>query len=536
MTNYVIGVDYGTESGRVLLVDAVNGKLIASAVIPYAHHVITEVDERIPYTLPPGTAIQDPQDYVDVLTQGIPQVLHKTTITKSQIIGIGFDFTSSTILPVDACYEPLCFQSEFTKNHHAYVKLWKHQLSLPIKDELYTIAQQQNARWFRQLGSTISEEWTIPKIIETFHAAPEIYDAAAHFIEAGDWIVGQLTRNFTKNNCALGFKTCWTEEDGFPSDYFSQVDALLGQTIEQKLTAPVKKIGDCAGTLTADWATRLGLSEGIAVATCIIDAHAGVIGAGVHESGTLLMVMGTSTCHLMVHEELHEIEGISGVVKDSIIPGLYGYEAGQPAVGDLFASFVQTFAPQNTHEQLEQRVATLKAGESGLMALDWHNGTRSILSNPNLSGTLIGLTLQTKPEEIYRAYLEATAYSARKIVDTYTQAGMKIDRIVATGGLPQRNQLLMQIYADVMNQPIIISESEYAPAIGAAILAAVAAKQYPTVPDAIAKMAPPLEKVIEPSKDAATYQQLYGLYTALHDYFGYQNPDYMKTLKALRSI
>ncbi len=245
--------------------------------------------------------------------------------------------------------------------------------------------------------------------------------------------------------------------------------------------------------------------------------------------------MGTSTCHLMVHDELHEIEGISGVVKDSIIPGLYGYEAGQPAVGDLFASFVQTFAPQNTHEQLEQRAATLKAGESGLMALDWHNGTRSILSNPSLSGTLIGLTLQTKPEEIYRAYLEATAYSARKIVDTYTQAGMKIDRIVATGGLPQRNQLLMQIYADVMNQPIIISESEYAPAIGAAILAAVAAKQYPTVPDAIAKMAPPLEKVIEPSKDAATYQQLYELYTALHDYFGYQNPDYMKTLKALRS-
>lgn len=535
MTNYVIGVDYGTESGRVLIVDATNGTLMASAVVPYAHQVITEVDERIPYTLPPGTAVQDPQDYLDVLTQGIPQALHKTTISKHQIIAIGFDFTSSTILPVDEKYEPLCFSPSFATNHHAYVKLWKHQLSLPIKDELYTVAKKQNARWFRQLGSTISEEWAIPKIIETFRAAPDVYNAAAHFIEAGDWIVGQLTKNFTKNNCALGFKTFWTEEDGFPSDYFIEVDSSFGQSIEQKVTAPVKKIGDCSGTLTADWATKLGLAEGIAVATCIIDAHAGVIGAGVHESGTLLMVMGTSTCHLMVHEELHEIEGISGVVKDSIIPGLYGYEAGQPAVGDLFASFVHTFSPYDTHEQLEQRATNLHAGESGLLALDWHNGTRSILSNPNLSGTLIGLTLQTKPEEIYRAYLEATAYSARKIVDTYTQAGMVIERIVATGGLPQRNQLLMQIYADVMNQPIVISESEYAPAIGAAILAAVAGKHYTSVPEAIAQMAPPLEKVIEPSKDAATYQQLYALYTELHDHFGYKDPNFMKTLKALRS-
>lgn len=535
MTNYVIGVDYGTASGRVLIVDVSNGEVMASAVVPYAHQVITEADERIPYTLPSGTAIQDPQDYIDVLTQGIPQALHKTTITQQQIVGIGFDFTSSTILPVDASYKPLCFQPTFMNNHHAYVKLWKHQLSLPIKEELYTIAQQQNASWFRQLGSTISEEWAIPKIIETFRTSPEIYHAATHFIEAGDWIVGQLTKNFTKNNCALGFKTFWTEEDGFPSEYFAQVDALLGQTLEQKLTAPVKKIGDCAGTLTAEWATKLGLPEGIAVATCIIDAHAGVIGAGIHESGTLLMVMGTSTCHLMVHDELHEIKGISGVVKDSIIPGLYGYEAGQPAVGDLFASFVNTFSPQDTHEQLEQRAAALQAGESGLMALDWHNGTRSILSNPDLSGTLIGLTLQTKTEEIYRAYLEATAYSARKIVDTYTQAGMKIDRIVATGGLPQRNQLLMQIYADVMNQPIIISESEYAPAIGSAILAAVAGKHYDTVPAAITQMAPPLEKIIAPSKDADKYQQLYALYTELHDHFGYEKPEFMKTLKALRS-
>lgn len=538
---YTIGVDYGTESGRVLIVNIANGEVVASEVIPYPHGVITE-DERIPYPLPKGAALQDPADYVDVLTVGIPRALEASGIAADDIVGIGFDFTASTILPIDKHWQPLCQNAQFRANHHAYVKLWKHQLSIPVKDRLYKEADARNERWFRQLGHNISEEWAIPKIVETFEAGRDVYNATYQFIEAGDWVTTLLTGQYGKNNCALGFKMFWTKEDGFPTDYFKAIDEELGETLVSKLEAPVINIGETAGTLSAEWSEKLGLNEGITVATCMIDAHAGVVGTGIYESGALLMVMGTSTCHLMVHDTLNEVKGISGVVADSIIPGLYGYEAGQPAVGDLFASFVDRFIPAqyeaesngSIHRLLEQKASELRAGESGLIALDWHNGTRSILSDPNLSGMLVGLNLNTKPEEIYRAYLEATAYSARRIIDTYAAEGMNVTKVVATGGLPQRNALLMQIYANVLNQPITISDSEYAPAIGAAILAAAASGAHSSVQRAIDHMAPPLQKVVMPNEDAETYQQLYALFNELHDYFGIENASLMRRLKTLR--
>jgi L-ribulokinase len=547
---FSIGVDYGTESGRVLLINVQSGNIVGTVVIPYAHGVINSKDDRIPYVSPVGAAIQDPNDYLEVLLKGIPKILDETKIESSQIIGIGFDFTSSTVLPVDEFHVPLCLNPAFKTNHHAWVKLWKHRLSVPVKDEMYDLAKQGHANWFRRLGQNISEEWAIPKIYETYLKAPDVFDAATYFIEAGDWITTTLTGELTRNNCALGFKTLWTEEDGFPIDYFCSLDAHFGHSLPNKLAGRVKNIGETAGNLSIEWAQKLQLPVGLPVATCIIDAHAAIPGNGVSKSGTMLMVMGTSTCHLMVHKELYEISGISGVVKDAIIPGLYAYEAGQPAVGDLFASFVKNHVPASyeiealekditLYKLLEEKASLLTPGESGLLALDWHNGTRSTLSNPNLSGLIVGLTLHTKPEEIFRAYLEATAYSAKKIISTYLSEGMDINEIVASGGLPQRNRLLMQIYADVLNRSIRISHSEYAPGIGAGILGSVAATRanggYDTIEEAMENMVIPSEETFQPiEENVLKYAKLYDYYEELHQYFGVDNPTLMTGLMKLR--
>lgn len=547
---YSIGIDYGTESGRVLLINVHSGEIAATVVLPYKHGVIDSKDERIPYKLPFGTALQDPQDYLEILLAGIPHAIEKAQIESSQIIGIGIDFTSSTVLPVDEHHVPLCFINEYKTNHHAWVKLWKHRLKFPVKDKMYKLALKEDASWFRRLGQNISEEWAIPKIYETFILAPDVYKRAAYFIEAGDWVTTTLTGELTRNNCALGFKACWTAEDGFPTDYFKSIDADFGQSLPDKLAGPVKNIGELAGLLSKEWADKLQLPAGLPVAACLIDAHAALPGHGVSKSGTLLMVMGTSTCHLMVHEELKEIPGISGVVKDAIIPGLYAYEAGQPAVGDLFGSFVKNHVPASyeaealeknisLYELLEEKASIQAPGQSGLLALDWHNGTRSILSNPNLSGLIVGLTLHSKPEDIFRAYLEATAYSAKKIISTYINAGMEISEVIASGGLPQRNRLLMQIYADVLNTPIHISHSEFAPGIGAGILGAVAATRayggYDTLEEAMDNMVIPCEEVFYPIKDhVQIYAKLYTHYEDLHQYFGVDHSSLMLDLMSLR--
>ena len=543
---FSIGVDFGTESGRVVLVNVHSGEIGAIEVIPYAHGVIDSVNERIPYALPFGSAIQDPQDYLEVLVKGIPKALETANIDASQIVGLGFDFTSSTLLPVDKEYTPLCFREEYKTNHHAWVKLWKHRLNVSVKNEMYWLAKKEEARWFRKLGHNISSEWAIPKIYETFLQAPAIFHAAVYFMAAGDWITTILTGKLNRNNCALGFKTFWTEEDGLPFDYFISMNEEFGHSLPDKLAGPIKKIGEMAGKLTNEWAEKLKLPAGLPVAACIIDAHSAILGNGVSKSGTLLMVMGTSTCHLMVHEKEREIAGISGVVKDAIIPGLYAYEAGQPAVGDLFGSFVKQHVPApyeveamekglSLFQLLEQKAARQVPGESGLLALDWHNGTRSTLSNPDLSGMIVGLTLHTRPEDIFRAYLEATAYSAKKILSTYLATGMEIHEVVASGGLPQRNRLLLQIYADVFNLPIRVSHSEYAPGIGASILGAVAATSshggYDTTEAAMKKMVIPSEEIIHPiAENRQTYTLLYTKYKQLYQYFGTENPALMMDL------
>jgi L-ribulokinase len=549
-SNYSIGIDYGTESGRVIVVDVDSGEIMGRHIVPYHHRVITETLPINSKPIPYGSALQHPQDYLDVLEIGIPCAISNARVHPEQIIGLGIDFTSSTILPVDHALTPLCFYPQYEDSHHAWVKLWKHHHTKPQTDKLYKLASQRKEKWLRRLGYNISEEWAIPKILEVFEDAPELYASTTYFIEAVDWIVSLLTSSITRSNCPLGFKALWNEADGFPDEFFHELDSEFGATIGSKLQGQIKQVGTCAGFLTKHWAEKLSLPHGLPIATGIIDAHSALLGNGVYQSDTLLMVMGTSTCHLMVNPELKEIPGISGVVKDSVIPGLYAYEAGQSAVGDLFGSYVNKHIPPAYVEEaeglgisvftlLEEKARKLFPGENGLIALDWHNGNRSVLSDADLSGVLMGLTIHTKPEEIFRAYLESTAFGAKIILNTYQEWRMEIKEVIASGGLPKQNALLMQIYADILNRPIKVSQSEQASAIGAAILGAVAAGEENggtrNIIQAIRQMAAPIEKTYYPDKEnVQIYQSLYTIYETLHNYFGIQRQQMMKTLKQLR--
>ena len=549
-SKYSIGVDFGTESGRVVIVDIHSGETQGTHIVSYRHNVITEYLPMHSEKLPKGSALQHPQDYLDVLEEGIPSAIKKAQITPDQIIGLGIDFTSSTILPTDYNLTPLCFYQELAHSPHAWAKLWKHHNTKSQTEKIYRLALRRNEKWLRRLGYNVSEEWALPKIVEVFEKNREIYNNAAYFIEASDWIVSILTSTITRSNCSLGFKAFWDEEEGYPQDFFMELDEEFGSTVLEKLQGQVRNVGTRAGSLTKWWAEKLDLPIGLPIATGIIDAHSALLGCGVHMPNTLLMVMGTSTCHLMLDSDFKEITGISGVVKDGIIPGLYAYEAGQSAVGDLFGAYVNEHIPPSYYreaersgisifELLEEKASNLLPGEHGMLALDWHNGNRSILSGSDLAGVLVGLTIHTKPEEIYRAYLESTAFGAKTIMNTYQECGMQINEVVASGGLPKRNPLMMQIYADVLNKSIHVSQTDQAPAIGAAILGAVSAGiengGHRTIGCAIQHMAQPIKFVYYPIKEnVLVYQTLFNFYEKMCNYFGSQEVQMMKTLRQLR--
>ncbi|SDI35477.1 ribulokinase [Paenibacillus naphthalenovorans] len=548
-----LGIDFGTESGRAVLVDVSNGEVLASHVTPYAHGVITE---RLPHAesnsfVPPDWALQHPQDYLEVLYRSIPAVLQAAGVSAEQVIGLGIDFTSCTMLPVDAAFEPLCLKAEYSNHPHAWVKLWKHHSTQEETDLLNRITLERNEPWLKRYGGKISSEWMLPKCLQILHEAPEIYRDAAYFIEAGDWIVAKLIGQLKRSGCMAGFKSFWHEAEGYPApDFFAAVDPRLQSITDTKLSGEVVPLGNQAGTLLPHMAARLGLTPDLPVAISMIDAHAAVLGTGVCTPGKLVMVMGTSTCHLMLSEKEICVPGISGVVKDSIIPGLYGYEAGQSAVGDIFAWFMKQGIPVQIIEEaakaqmsvqdwMERLASELKPGESGILALDWHNGNRSPLDDAELTGAIFGMTLRTRPHEIYRALLEATAFGARSIMETFRNNELPVHELYAAGGIPQRNRLLMQIYSDVMNMEIKVADSPFTPAIGAAILGSVAAGEarggYKTIQDATAVMGKTKSGVFKPIPEhVSIYEALYKEYSTLKTYFGEGGNDVLKRLKRMK--
>lgn len=539
---YSIGIDFGTGSGRAFLINTENGEIEAQYIRNYTHGTIE--GELGGEKLPQNFALQNANDYMEIIETGIPTIIEKANISVSEIVGIGIDFTSSTVIFVDEQMEPIHNRAGFQDNPHAYVKLWKHHGAQDEADLLFKTALEGENRWLGYYGFNVSSEWMIPKIMEVNNKAPEVMAVTANIMEAGDWIVNRLTGQNVRSNCGLGFKSFWEAETGFHYDLFDKVDSDLSDIVRTKVDAPVVSIGDSVGTLCKEMAEKLGLSPDTQVSPFIIDAHASLLGIGSEKDKEMTMVMGTSTCHLMLNKEQHKVPGISGSVKGAIIPDLYAYEAGQTAVGDLF-EYVAKQAPYDyvkaaesrgisTFDLLNEKAAQLYPGESGLIALDWHNGNRSVLSDSNLKGSLFGMTLQTRHEEIYRAYLEATAFGAKMIMQQYQGWQMEVDHVFACGGIPKKNGLLMEIYANILNKKITVIDSEYAPAIGAAILGAICGGAHPDFNSAIEAMKEPVLYQVEPDpQQVRIYKKLFSAYKELHDLHGYKKARIMRNVSAL---
>ena len=478
-------------------------------------------------------------------------MLKEGGVDPEDVIGLGTDFTACTMLPIDETGMPLCMKPEWQDNPYAWIKIWKHHAAQPEANRLNEIARERGEGWLPRYGGKISSEWLFPKIWETLNKAPEVYEAADRYLEGADWIVLQLTGEERRNSCAAGYKAIWHKREGYPGDdFFAALDPRLRHVVDEKLSREIYPLGGRAGGLTPEMAEITGLWPGVAVPIGNVDAHVSVPAATVVEPGRLVAIMGTSICHMVLGEEERVVEGMCGVVEDGIIPGLFGFEAGQSCVGDHFAWFVDNCVPPayheeakarglNVHQLLEEKAAQQKPGEHGLLALDWWNGNRSILVDVDLTGLLIGATLASKSEDIYRALIEATAYGTRVIVEAFDSNGVAVNEIVACGGLPERNKLLMQIYADVTGRELKVAATPQAGAFGSAMFAAVAAGEeaggYDTIFEAAENMARLQEVVYKPNPaHKAVYDQLYAEYLTLHDHFGRGANDVMKRLKALK--
>ena len=447
--------------------------------------------------------------------------------------------------------EPLCVKEEFMDNPHAYVKLWKHHAAQEEANELTRIAAERGEDFLKRYGGKISSEWLVPKVWQMLKEAPEIYRAADRIMEAGDWVIWRLTGAERRNSCAAGYKALWNKRRGYPAEsFFAALDPRLKGLVEDKLNAGIYAQGQKAGEITVPAAELTGLAAGTAVAVANVDAHVSVPAVGIAETGKMLMIMGTSTCHVMLGEEEKAVPGMSGVVEDGVIPGYFGYEAGQSCVGDHFRWFMEQCVPAAYHTEAEERgmdifelmtqkAEGLRPGQSGLLALDWWNGNRSVLVDADLTGLIAGCTLATKPEEIFRALVEATAYGTRMIIDTFEESGVPVRELYACGGIAEKNPMIMQIYADVTDREIRISDSHQAPALGAAMFGAVAAGKgkggFYTIVEAARAMAKVRKESYKPiGRNAAVYAKLYREYKTLHDYFGRGANDVMKRLKKIK--
>lgn len=539
-----IGVDYGTESGRVLLLDLATGAELGVVTVAYPHGVL---DRELPGSRRPlglDWALQDPRDYLHVLDAGVPAALAEAAVDPARVVGIGVDTTSCTVLPAMADGTPLCAVEGWADRPHAWPKLWKHHAAQPFADRLNEVAAERGEAFLARYGGRISSEWYFPKLLQVFLEDRAAYEAMAVFLEATDWIVWRLTGRLARSASAAGYKALWSPREGLPSSAFFAA-AFPGFTDPAaKLGTEFHALGTRAGFLEPATAARLHLPGRVAVAVGNVDSFASVPGSGVVDDGVFVSVVGTSICDMMLHPAEVLVPGITGVVEDGILPGTYGYESGQAAVGDMFAWCVERLLGAGAdraarYVALEGEAGLLRPGESGLVALDWWNGNRSVLGDAGLSGVLAGLTLQSTPAHVYRALLESVAFGARMITDTFAGHGLAIDRMVACGGIAERSELLMQLFADVTGCEVEVPDSTQVPARGAALFAAVAADEGGTrvgaIREAAVRLRPAAARVYKPTAaHRSAYEELFSLYRALHDTLGREQVDLLHRLKALR--
>ncbi|HEX6695470.1 MAG TPA: ribulokinase [Solirubrobacteraceae bacterium] len=541
----VVGVDFGTLSARAVVVRVHDGEELGSGVHEYPHAVIERTLPSSGAALPPQWALQDPADWVQSLQVAVPAAVAAAGVRPEEVVGIATDFTASTPLPVLADGTPLCQLPELAERPHAYPKLWKHHAAGGQAERINAVARERREPWLARYGGLISSEWEFAKGLQIREEDPEVYERMDRFVEAADWIVWQLCGRETRNTCTAGYKGIF-QDGGYPSeDYLRALDEGFANFVSEKIGGPLDPLGARAGDLTAQAAQWTGLPEGIAVAVGNVDAHVTAPAARAIQAGQMLAVMGTSTCHIMNGEELAEVPGMCGVVQGGVTPGVWGYEAGQSGVGDIFAWFADHAVPPRYHDEarakgidlhdhLSQLAGEQEVGQHGLVALDWNNGNRSVLVDHELSGLIVGLTLSTRAEDVYRALIEATAFGTRKIIETFEASGLPVRELIVAGGL-LKNPVIMQIYADVMRRPLHLIASEQGPALGSAMHAAVAAGAYPDIYAAAEAMGKVRRDVYAPDEArAGAYDALYEHYSTLHDHFGRGGDDVMHALRHIR--
>lgn len=542
MPKYTIGVDFGTESARAVLVDVNSGHVAATATGAYTHGVIDRALPGQAARLPPDWALQDPGDWLESLELVLRTVAQG--MSAQDIVGLGIDFTSCTVLPTTREGTPLCLVSEFRHEPHAWPKLWKHHAAQPYADRINAARSSPGGTFLEFYGGKTSSEWSWAKGWQVISESSRVRDAMARWIEGGDWIVWQLTGQETRSACQAGYKAHWQKDAGYPDrPFWQRLDPALPLLLDR--LGPPRAVGGVAGPLLETWAKRTGLRAGTPVAVAVIDAHAALPAVGVAGAGQLVAIIGTSTCHLLVDPRRVAIRGISGVVEDGILPGMFGYEAGQASVGDMFQWFVRTVAPERfgtgdaAFAALEEQAGRLDPGEAGVLALDWWNGARTPLVDAELSGVLIGVTVATEPPEIYRALLESTAFGTRRVIETFTAGGVSIQQVIACGGIAERNTLLLQLTSDILGQDVLVAPTVHASAVGASIYAAAAAGPrgggYADLRAAIAKMGTTERTVYRPRRDAhRTYEAMYREYLDLARYFAEGGTAVMKRLRQQR--
>ncbi len=533
---YTVGVDFGTLSGRAVVVRVSDGAELGAAVFEYPDAVIQTELPGTAERLPNDWALQNPADWLGVLTQAVPEAVRASGVPADSIVALATDFTACTVLPTDTDGRPLCQLPDWAHRPHAWPKLWRHHAAQSQADRITAIAHDRQEPWIGRYGGKISSEWQFAKALQVLEEDPELYRAIDRWIEAADWIVWQLTGRETRNTCTAGYKGIFQDGEYPSREYLAALHPDFADFADTRLAHPLSELGSAAGTLTAEAAQWTGLAEGTVVAVGNVDAHVSAPAAQAVESGHLLAVMGTSTCHVMSADVLAEVPGMCGVVAGGIVAGKYGYEAGQSGVGDIFAWWVEHNVPAeyfaeaeargiSIHQHLTELTADAPVGAHGLVALDWMSGNRSVLVDHELSGVIVGLTLATRPEEIYRALLESTAFGTRRIIEAFTDSGLPVEELIVAGGL-LKNPVLMQIYADVTGRPLTTAESSQGPALGSAIHAAVAAGAYPDVPTAARSMGKVRRDAYVPDPERVkAYDRLYREYVQLHDYFGRRDSD-----------
>jgi len=543
----VLGIDYGTLSGRAVIVRVADGAELGSAVHAYAHGVLTDaLPGAGSNPLGPDWALQVPQDYVDVLRSAVPAAIAAADVDPADIIAVGTDFTACTMVPATAEGVPLCELPEFADRPHAYVKLWRHHAAQPQADRINELAVKRGERWLARYGGLISSEWEFAKALQVLEEDPEVYARTDRWVEAADWIVWQLTGRYVRNACSAGYKGILQDGQYPDAEFLAELNPGFAGFVHDKLAAPIGRLGDRAGLLSKQAAAWTGLPDGIPVAVGNVDAHVTAAAGRALRPGQMVAIMGTSTCHVMNGSQLRAVPGMCGVVDGGIVTSLWGYEAGQSGVGDIFAHFIANHVPRSyaeradadgvdLHTYLTRLAAPQAPGEHGLIALDWHSGNRSVLVNHELSGVVIGETLATRPEDIYRALIEATAFGTRTIIETFDEAGVPVTELIVAGGLV-KNTMMMQIYADVTRKPLSVITSPQAPALGSAIHAAVAAGAYPDVRAASDQMGRVDKAVFVPHDESAqVYDALYAEYRKLHDHFGRGGNEVMHRLRQIRA-